>query len=226
VTEAESKATGFDFMHTAVGATPEVVAGDYSDTYDSRRLSVVAASRGFTDAAEEDMTRTLGAVVGAQAGNDLGDSTTYESLSGLTALNTHYTNSELSTLIDEQVLPLTQSGTIDIVKDMTTSTDVRFERIYISEVVDEATEISHRINKQFIGTANTEDNRLQLRESHTTSFEELSSDNLLEDYYVAVSEGADDFTVDVEIGLDVIGVMDTIDVTISVGDVITNGGAS
>lgn len=226
LTELNSYDTGFDFMHGFVGAMPEVGASGYSDAFDDRRLSVVAPSRGWLDDAQTDMTRTVGAVAGKQAGKALGDSTTYESLNGLASLNTVYTNSELATLIDSQVYPLQQKGGIKVIKDMTTSTDTRFERVYVSEIVDEATEISHQISQNFIGEQNTEDNRVALRESHGSSYAEMSEANLLEAYSVSVSKGANDFEVDLTIGLDVIGVMDRIDVTVTVGDVITNGGAA
>lgn len=226
LTELNSYDTGFDFMHGVVGAMPEVGASGYSDALDDRRISVVAPSRGFLDAAETDMIRTMGAVGGKQAGKALGDSTTYESLNGLASLNTVYTNSELATLIDSQVYPLQQKGGITVIKDMTTSTDSKFERIYASEIVDEATEISHQISQEFIGEANTEDNRLSLRESHASSYAELSESDLLEAYSVSVSKGANDFEVDLNIGLDVIGIMDVIDVTVTVGDVVTNQGAA
>jgi hypothetical protein len=220
------RAQDFDFMHGVVGALPEIDVSNYSDNFDSRRLSVVAPSRGFTDSANTEMRRTTGAVAGKQAGKALGDSTTYESLAGFVDLNTGYTNSQLGTLVDSQVLPLKQGGGITVIKDMTTSQDVRFERIYASEIVDEATEISHQISQEFIGRRNTDDNRLSLRESHASSYAEMSAEDLLEAFSVSVSKGANDFEVDVNIGLDVIGVMDTIDVTITVGDVITNGGVA
>ena len=226
VTELNSYDTDFGFMHGIVGALPEVGASGYSDTFDERRLSVVAPSRGFTDSAETNMQRTLGAIGGKQAGKALGDSTTYEAVNGLASLNTDYTNSELSTLIDSQVYPLKQSGSIKVIKDMTTSTDTKFERVYVSEIVDEATEISNNISQDFVGRVNTEDNRVSLEASHRTSYAEMSANDLLEDYYVAVEKGANDFEAVVDIGLDVIGVMDTIDVTITVGDVVTNAGAA
>lgn len=226
LTELNTYDQDFDFMHGVVGALPEVSASSYSDTFDDRRLSVVAPSRAFTDSAATNMQRTLGAVGGKQAGKALGDSTTYESLGGFASLNTTYTNSELSTLIDNQVYPLKQGGGIKVIKDMTTSTDAKFERVYASEIIDEATEISHQISQQFIGEANTEDNRLSLRESHTSSYAEMENDNLLENHHVAVSKGANDFEVTVDIGLDVIGVMDLIDVTITIGDVVINEGAA
>jgi len=226
LTELNTYDSDFEFMHGVVGAEPEVSAASYSDNLDDRRLSIVAPSRGWLDSAETDQVRTMGAVGGRASGKPLGDSMTYEPLQGIVSLNTQYTNSELGTLIDSQVMPLRQSGGIDIVKDMTTSTDVRFERLYASEIIDEATEISHQISQQFIGNANTEDNRLLLRESHTTSYNELLEDQLLEDFLVNVSKGANDFEVDIDIGLDVIGIIDTVDVTITVGDVVQNGGAA
>ena len=226
LTELNTYDTDFDLMHGIVGAMPEVDSSSYSDSFDDRRLSVVAPSRGFIDSAETNMQRTLGAVGGKQAGKALGDSTTYEGLGGFASLNTSYTNSELSTLVDNQVLPLKQGGGIKIIKDMTTSTDAKFERLYASEIVDEATEISHQISEDFVGDPNIQDNRLSLRESHNSSYAEMSNGDLLEDYNVGVSKGANDFEVNVDIGLDVIGIMDLIDVTITVGDVVTNGGAA
>jgi hypothetical protein len=225
--DAESLATDFDFSHVIGGVYPETDASQYSDSFDSRRLSVVAAPRGFTDADNTNMARTIGAVAGKQAGKDLGDSTTYETLEGFADLNTKYTNSELGALIDEQVLPLKQGGGgIRIIKDMTTDTDTRFERIYASEIIDEATEISHRIAQNYIGTRNTDERRFSLRESHTSSYAEMADEDLLDDYHVTVRKGDTDFEVEIEIGIDVVGIMDTISVTITVGDVITNGGAS
>jgi len=221
-----NNASDFEFTHGIVGALPEVTPADYSDTFDARRLSVVAPSRAFTDSANTNMIRTTGAVGGKQAGKALGDSTTYEALGGFADLNTKYTNSELGTLIDSEVLPLKQGGGIKIIKDMTTSQDAKFERIYASEIVDEATEISHRISQQFIGEVNTSENRTALEASHRSSYSSMAGDDLLDNFAVTVTQGANDFEVDVNIGLDVVGIMDTIDVTITVGDVITNGGAS
>jgi len=226
LTELNTYGTDFDFMHGVVGALPEVDASTYTDPFDDRRLSVVAPSRGYTDAAETNEQRTLGAVGGKQAGKALGDSTTYEGLDGFASLRTAYTNSQLADLVDAQVLPLKQGGGIKIIKDMTTSTDAKFERIYASEIIDEATEISHQISQYFVGDRNTDDNRLALRESHTSSYAEMQNDDLLEAYNVAVSKGANDFEVTVDIGLDVIGIMDLIDVTITVGDVVKNEGAA
>lgn len=224
--ELDNYAQNFDFMHGIVGAMPEIEASSYSHNFDNRRLSVVAPSRAYTDEANTKMVRTIPAVAGKQCLKSLGSSTTYDSIGGFADLHTKYGNGELGTLIDAGVLPLKQSGGMFIVKDMTTSTDTRFERIYASEVTDEATEISHRICQQYIGEANTESNRFTLGESHDTSYAEMKSDNLLDDYGIAVEEGADPNQVNLDIALDIVDVMDTISVEIVVGDVIQNGGAS
>jgi hypothetical protein len=226
LTEVNAYDTDFDFMHAVAGAMPEVSAGSYSDTFDDRRMIIVAPSRAFTDSANNTMVRTMGAVGGLQAGSPLGDSTTYESLGGFADLNTQYTNSELGTLIDAEVYPIKQGGGIQVVKDMTTSQDAKFERVYASEIVDEVTEISHQISQQFIGRLNTDDNRTALEEGHNSAYGEMVDDNQLDDYFVNASLGANDDEVDLDIAIDVVDVMDLIDVTITVGDIITNGGAS
>lgn len=226
VSTLKNSAENFGFMHGMIGVSPEVTANDYSDNFDSRRLSVVAPSRAYLDTANTEMVRTVGAAGGKQAGKGLGDSTTYESLAGLVDLNTKYTNSELGTLIDAEVYTLKQGGGIDVVKDMTTSEDVKFERIYASEIIDEATEISHRISQQFIGELNSQENRTALESSHYSQYKALAADDLLDNYYASASLGSTDDEVVLNIGLDIVGIMDTIDVTISIGDVITNGGAA
>ncbi|WP_226041171.1 DUF2586 family protein [Natrinema sp. DC36] len=224
-TQLSDYANDFGFMHGAFGLNPEVDSATYTNSYDDRRLIAIAPSRAYLDAANENMVRTVGAVVGKQASKDLGDSTTYETVAGFADLHTKYTNSELGTLIDEQVLTLRQGGGIKIVKDMTTSTDPRFERIFASEITDEATEISHQISQGYVGEANTLTNQKSLGESHDSSYSEMEDDALLDNFDVGVSEGGDN-QVDLDIALDIVDVIDTVDVTITVGDVIRNGGAS
>lgn len=225
-TEVNDHKSEFEFITGMAGILPETTASSYSDSFDNRFISLVASSRAFTDEAETNMVRTGGAVAGKQAGKALGDSTTYESLGGLSSLLTDYTNSQLGTLIDAQVLPVKHGDRIFVVKDMTTSTDAKFERIYGSEIVNEAIEISHTISQEFIGELNTESNRFALGESHISSYDEMKSDDLLDDATVNVSEGATADEVDVSIGLDVVDVMDLIDVDITVGDVLTFEGAA
>lgn len=227
LTELNTYDVDFDFMHGYVGEDVDLDnVGSYSNAYDDRRLVAVSAARGYTDEAETNEVRTIGAVVGKQSGKELGDSTTAESLNGLASLKQSPTNADASTLIDAGVYPLQQSGGIKVVKDTTTSTDPRFSRVAWSEIVDEATEISHQISSSFVGEVNDDDNRLLLAESHRSSYDELAADDLLDAFFVAVSEGANPNEVDLDIGLDVVDYMDTIDVDITVGDVVVNGGAA
>jgi len=226
LTELNSLDVDFQFSHGIVGAGPEVVPSSYTDAFDDRRMVRTAASRGYLDAAEQEEVRVVGAVAGRAAGKALGDSLTAETLQGIVSLRTSYTNSEAADLIDQQVMPIQQRGGAYVVKDMTTSTDSRFERLYASEIVDEATEISHLVSEDFVSRRNTGENRSELESSHRSSYSEMVGDNLLEAFFVDVRKGDNDFEVDVNIGLDVVGIIDTIDVTITVGDVVTNGGAA
>ena len=223
-----SRAQDFNFTHGLTGAQPELDPQEYEILMDDPRMSVVAPARAFQDDGLSEQVRTIAAVGGHIASLPLGSSSTYDSLSGLTGLAESFTPSEAGALIDNRVLPVMRDGRILIVKDMTTSSDVRFERVYANEIVDEATELSHLISQQFIGELNTPANRRDLDESHRTAYLEMVEDRppLLDNFAVNVEEGADPNSVNITIGLDVVNVIDTIEVTIVVGDVITNGGAA
>jgi hypothetical protein len=222
LTELETVDDNFNFITGYVGASPEIDADAYSDAFDSRRLVVSHASRGYFDAAATTMGRTVGALAGKQAGKELGDSTTYESVGGFASLHQPVSKSDYSTLIDSQVLPLVEDGEIFIVKDMTTSTEPKFERVYASEIADEATENTHTVAQSFVGEPNIQEVRTALADSLNLTYADLLDNDLLNDYTIAVSEGADDFTVDVNIGADIVSIIDNVDVEITIGDVITN----
>lgn len=90
------------------------------------------------------------------------------------------------------------------------------------------TELSHIISQEFIGELNTDTQRRAFRRSHEASYKVLrdQTPSLLDAYTVDVSEdGANPDEVNVSIGVDVVDVIDNVDVTITVGDVIQNGGA-
>lgn len=222
LTELETVDDNFDFITGYIGASPEVDAGNYTDSFDSRRLVISHASRGYLDTAETDQTRTVGAIAGKQAGKALGDSTTYESVSGLASLYQPVSKTDYASLIDSNVLPLVNDGGIFIVKDVNTSTERKFERIYASEIIDEATENTHTIAQSFVGEPNIEDVRTALEDSLDLSYRDLLDENLLNAYNISVTQGADDFTVDVTIGADIISIIDNVDVDITIGDVVTN----
>lgn len=217
----------FEFSHGYVGEQVDLDnLQNYDNTYDDRRLVTISAARGYTDAAETNEVRTVGAVAGKQAGKPLGDTSTAEDLNGLASLKQSPSNQQAGTLIDAGVYPLQQNGGIKVVKDTNTSDDPRLNRVAWSEIVDEATAISQQISNSFVGEANIGENRLTLAESHRSAYDEMADDNLLDGYFVAVSEGDTANAVDLDIGLDVVDYMDSINVTITVGDVVLNRGVA
>lgn len=227
-TELQDRANDFQFAHGVATGMPFAdksspdTAG-YTDSLDSERLSVALPAFGHTDEAGTNTHRVTGAIAGELASLPLGLSSTNNTLNGIYELRTPLTPTQAGDLIDEQVMPLIEYPPVTIVKDMTTSTTQKFERVYAMQVVDEATEVSHQINRQFLGDQNTKQNRLQLSRSHKNSYNgfKKSSPRLLDDYAVRVSENdTDPKAVDVDIGLDVVDVMDDINVTMVVGDVV------
>ncbi|AGF91198.1 hypothetical protein HAPG_00012 [Halorubrum phage GNf2] len=225
--EANTLDVDFEFTHVFGGEYVDYSdIGNYSNAYDDRRLAAVTSPRGYTDETETTEVRTVGAVVGKQAGKPLGDTSTAESLAGIVSLKNTPTNTQAADLIDAGLYVLQERGPVTVVKDTTTSSDPRFERVAWSEIVDEATAISQTISQNFIGDANIADNRLVLAENHRSAYDELQSNNLLDEYNVTVSEGNDPSVVDLDIGLNVVDYMDRIVVDIRVGDVVTNGGVA
>lgn len=230
-TELNSRATDFDFMHAVVNAPVNVDAGNYTDSLDERRVSAAYPARAFTDSSQTNEERTAGAIAGYLAGIDLGISATNDSLGGFAGgLKNELTGpSEAGDLIDEQVMPLLNYPPITIVKDMTTSTEPKFERVYAMQIVDEITDIAHAISREFIGDQNTASNRAVLGTSLRNAYvaAETGTPPLLDDFTVDVQEDTgNDNKVNVEIGIDVVDVMDIIDVTVTVGDIIRNNGAT
>lgn len=231
VAEMTAEEVDFDFMHGFIGApvgTSTTDMTDYTTTEDEWRLSVVAPSRGYTDSAGTNMVRTVAALGGYIAGRDLGDSSTYDELEGLASVYTTVTPSQSATLIDKGVVPLMKFQRVTVVKDMTTASDARFSRVYAVQIVDEVSRISHVVSRSFTGEANTSENRSLLYEGHHTPYTQLKNNGLLDAFNVTVTQdaGGNDNEVDVEIGIDVVDVMDTIDVSIVVGDVVQNGGVN
>lgn len=232
-TELNSRAVDFDFMHGVTGAQVSVTPSSYSDGVDERRISMVYPSRAYTDDAETNEERTTAAVGGYLASLSLGLSSTNDGIGGFISLKNPLSGpSEAGTMRDAGVLPLLNYGGdqgITVVQDMTTSTEPKFERVYAMQIIDEMTELSHLISREFVGEQNTEANRQSLRRSHTNAYigARDGTPPLLDDFVVSVSQNdSDPNQVDVAIGLDVVDVMDTVSVTITVGNIIRNGGAS
>jgi hypothetical protein len=229
-TGMNTRATAFDFMQAVSGA--EINISDpstYSHSLAQRRQSILYPARGFTDDAETNEVRTVGAVAGYLASLPLGLSSTQDAVGGFSGLkNDLSTELDAGDLIDANVMPLYDYPPTTIIKDMTTAGEAKFERVYANQIADEVTELSHEINRQYLGEQNRIGNRQALRRAHANAFLDLTtgSPRLLDGFTVSVTEAAgDDTEADVEIGIDIVDVMDTIDVSIVVGDIIRNEGA-
>lgn len=231
--DLSAKAVDFTFGHGFVGVPPvgdsqttDNYVSNYSDSLDEKRLSVVASPRGYTDTAETEEVRTCYGVAAQHAGVPLGNSLTRSPLNGYEALQTDFSVDNLEVLIDNQVLPLRDQPPVEIIKDMTTSQEPAFERVYSNQIADDGTERLHLIASDFIGNNfNTPAARRRLRRSLRNEYNAMASDSppLLDAYAVDVSaDDTDDNQVDVTVGLDVVDVVDIIDAEISIGDVITN----
>lgn len=233
VSEVTSDTQNFNFSRVVGGIHPFADTDNpdtsgYTDSFDDQRLVVAASPRGYIDDAETEQARTAGAIASHLASRPIGVSATNDSINGFTSLRTELTPTEAGELIDAQVLPIVRvEGAPTIAKDMTTSTDSTFERVYVCDVADELTESSHIVAREYIGEQNTSRKRNNLRRAHRNFLleAETTTPTLLDDFSLTVSENtANPNQVDVEIGLDAVNVMDTIDVTIRVGDVITFDG--
>lgn len=228
ITVVQSNEVAFKFSHVVAGAVRAANSSTYTDNINNERVSLVASSRAYVNTALTQETRTCGAVGALIASQPLGVSTTYNNLSGFTGLVTEYDPVQGGELADAGVIPLLRIDGIKVVKDVTTSTDARFGRVYAVRVADEVSRVSHVISQQFIGEVNNDENRTLYELSHRRSFNAMVNGNpqLLDAYSLDVQKSEDDDNgVDVSIGIDIVNVIDTIYVTIVVGDVVvTNGG--
>jgi len=120
-------------------------------------------------------------------------------------------------------MPLLDYPPIEIVKDMTTSQETKFERVYQVEIADEVAESSHLISRTFVGEDNTGAERTALARQHRNTFNafESGTPRLLDDYSVSVKEDPNDSkAVLVNIGADIKDTMDTVEVNIAIGDIV------
>jgi len=201
----------------------------FSEDVDNRRMALSANPIGqFKNGNNVRTAAFLGSYF---ASRDLGESISQEELPDLLDdLRTEFTPSEAGEILDNGTIPLLkESGRIDVLQDRNTSSTAKFERIHTVEKVDEVLEASHQINKNFLGEANTQSNRNSIKTRHVSTLKGFtnSSPPLLTDFSVTTSQNSnDDNQVDVELGIKPSPVIDEINVNVTVGDVITNQGAS
>jgi len=234
-TDLSDNASNFNFGHGFVGAPPREDANgpggyatSYSDGLDDKRLSVVAPPRGTT-AVGGDEARTIAEIGAWTAAQPLGTSATNktEPLGGFDSLRTNLGTANAQTLIDAQVTPLFDDNP-RIIKDQTTATTVRFERVYSNQVVDEGTARTHDVSADYVGGLNIASDRQQFNRSLRNELLDMerNSPPLLDDFAVNVTpDSQNDNQVNVEVGLDVVDVVDNVVVNVAVGDVITNESA-
>jgi hypothetical protein len=196
-------------------------------------MSVLGPSRGYLDAAETEQARTTAAVAGELAGIPLGLSSTNNSIAGFQSLVSPLSGPvDAGELIDNGFMPLLDYGGNDgvvIVKDMTTSDEPKFERVYSNQITDEVVTLLHEIARDYVGEPNTDGERANLRRSVRNMLNGLegSTPPLLDDSVASVSQSdSDDNAVDVTIGISPVGVMDTIKATVVVGDIVRNEGTA
>lgn len=223
-TLANEKDDNFGFMEVVGNTVPGVTPSSYNHSYDDFRVTVASTARGYLDDAQTKLARTAGAYAGKLASKELGVSSTYDNLQGFTGLEDEYTPKQAGDLVDAGVTPIIQFGGHKVVKDMTTSTDSRFERVYAVRVADEVAQASHIINQDFTGEQKTDENLRLLERSHRRVLDTMvsGSPQMLNNYTFEYVPKADDNTVGIEMGVDVVNVIDNIDVSLVVGDVVTN----
>lgn len=128
-------AADFDFKRVTVGARPEIDEAEvtnYTPDEASWRMVEVAPARGT---AESGGVRTQAAVTGRMASQPIGPdgSALFESLNGLTDLNTNYRSTTAQKFDSVTVVDRTQT----IGQAVTTSESEQFRNVYATEIVDE-----------------------------------------------------------------------------------------
>lgn len=230
-TELQSDADNFQFAGGVGGAAPfedpsSPDTAGYSDGLDTERISVVSSPYWYVDDAETNLQRVHGGVAGELASLPLGLSATSNTVNGVVSPRTNLSPSQASDLIDEQVLPLINYPPAEIVKDLTTSTEGKFERVYVMDIIDEVLTLSHQINRDFTGEQTVDIS--QLERSHKNMLKSLTREDppLLysrdgQAYYAsAVQNASDDNQVDLDLAIDPVGVIDVINVSLTVGDIV------
>lgn len=227
ITSVETEDNQFEFTIGVAGVESGVNTSTYTDSIDSFRMVLVSSGRGYVNDALTKQARTTGAVGALMASRPLGVSTTYKPLQGFTGLVDTFTPTQAGEMADAGVTPLMNRGGIKVIKDVTTSTDVRFSRAYAVRVADQVSRVSHVIAEGFVGEQNNPDERALAQQSWRRSLNDMKTrrPQLLAAYSLSLKQSdVDENTVDVTIGVKITPTMDTINIKLTVGDVITNGG--
>jgi hypothetical protein len=134
ITAVADIASDFDFKRVVTGARPEIQStdvGSYVPSQRSWRMVEVAPARA---GGANGPVRTQAAVAGLMASQSIGPdgSTLFDTVSGLTGVNTEYRASTATGF--DGVTSLTRNG--KIVQAITTSESAQFQNVYATEIID------------------------------------------------------------------------------------------
>ena len=212
--DAASNRIGFGSISPADNANPAAIVARAS-LFSSERFVLVAPHG------------VLGAVIGLVGQLDYFQSPTFKRLAGVTELAVEYAPSELSSLIEGGVLAVAKQRNRGIVVVKGIDTTGATGQISVTRVADHAVRGVKALADLFIGTLNTEDGRIALREKLTEFFLEMqreqaivpSTDGSEPAFKVDVYSNQRDFAlgiVRVDIAIRPVRAMDFINATILV----------
>jgi hypothetical protein len=118
-----------------------------------------------------------GAVAGLIGGLTYYESPTFKRLSGVAKLEYEYSPSQLRTLLESYVLPVSKKRERGIIVTKGIATDS--SQISVTRVADHAVREVKKLAELFIGTLNTEDGRLSLKQKITELFQQMEKENAI-----------------------------------------------
>lgn len=124
-------------------------------------------------------SNVLGAVVGLIGGLDYFRSPTFKRISGVSELAHDYTPSQLSALIEGGVLAVAQQRNRGFIVIKGIDTTGQTGQISVTRVADHAVRGVKQLADLFIGTLNTEDGRIALRQKITEFFLEMEREQAI-----------------------------------------------
>lgn len=185
---------------------------NYSDNVDHDAMFMHAPTR--LDGQTKLITPGIGGLFG---GNALNDPVYDDQIRGYDAeLAQQITNADETNLRSENIMPVSNDGSIELAGNGSTSTEVDWERDYFTRrVVDQVILIAKAIGDTVIGKRNTQQRRMIAREEIKGELEGLVADGLLrpnedeeERWYVEVTaDDQDQNKVNIELGVTPVGVV-------------------
>jgi len=232
VTVLSDIATDFDFKRAFVGATPEIEATDIASyTPDERNLRMVEVAPARANGADG-AVRVANAVGAFMAAQPIGPdgSGLFDTVSGLTELNTNYRASEVKSF--EGVTALTREARIGVAD--TTSTTNQFKPIYATEIIDAVALSLFEVARDYAGGPQSTADLQSLLEGVAQSFSTGSPPALgfgdgrdANPYNVTVSLGADPSVANAGVTIVPFPVAEEVNISVTVTDgFVQFGGAS